>query len=144
MLAERLRRARIAAGHRSARAAALANGWPASTYVAHEQGTRAFNPSHAATYADRFDVPSQWLTLELSDIADLDGRSAAWHERFDILRRAPIRVIADLIRSAAGERSPDSGGRLATARERAGFRSAAEAARHYGWNRSTYHAHENG
>jgi phage repressor protein C with HTH and peptisase S24 domain len=50
----RLAAARLAAGYRSARAAALANGWPESTYRAHEAGTRTIGQDDAERYAGRF------------------------------------------------------------------------------------------
>lgn len=46
----RLRTVRMAAGYPSARAAALAAGWPESTYRAHEAGTRTIDPQDAARY----------------------------------------------------------------------------------------------
>lgn len=46
----RLRTVRMAAGYRSARAAALDAGWPESTYRAHEAGTRTMGPDDAARY----------------------------------------------------------------------------------------------
>lgn len=51
---ERLRAVRIAAGYRSARDAALQNGWPESTYRAHESGTRTIGLDDAERYARRF------------------------------------------------------------------------------------------
>jgi phage repressor protein C with HTH and peptisase S24 domain len=51
---ERLRLARLAAGYRSARDAALRNGWPESTYRAHEAGTRTIGRDDAERYAERF------------------------------------------------------------------------------------------
>ncbi|GJD63342.1 LexA family transcriptional regulator [Methylobacterium frigidaeris] len=51
---ERLRQARIAAGYRSARDAALQNAWPESTYRAHEAGTRTIGQDDAERYAARF------------------------------------------------------------------------------------------
>ncbi|ACA20230.1 putative phage repressor [Methylobacterium sp. 4-46] len=51
---ERLRLARLAAGYRSARDAALRNGWPESSYRAHEAGTRTIGQDDAERYAARF------------------------------------------------------------------------------------------
>ncbi|KMO10403.1 peptidase S24 [Methylobacterium platani JCM 14648] len=51
---ERLRQARLAAGYRSARDAALQNAWPESTYRAHEAGTRTIGQDDAERYAARF------------------------------------------------------------------------------------------
>lgn len=46
----RLRTVRMAAGYRSARAAALDAGWKESTYRAHESGTRTIGTDDAAKY----------------------------------------------------------------------------------------------
>ncbi|MEH3146856.1 MAG: peptidase S24 [Methylobacterium frigidaeris] len=51
---ERLRLARIAAGYRSAREAALQSVWPESTYRAHETGTRTIGQDDAERYAAQF------------------------------------------------------------------------------------------
>ncbi|MFH6780809.1 MULTISPECIES: LexA family transcriptional regulator [Methylobacterium] len=51
---ERLRQARLAAGYRSARDAALQNAWPESTYRAHEAGSRTIGQDDAERYAERF------------------------------------------------------------------------------------------
>jgi len=51
---KRLRLAREQAGYKSARAAALDNGWPESTYRAHEAGTRTIGQDDAERYAKRF------------------------------------------------------------------------------------------
>lgn len=51
---KRLERARIAAGFRSARAAALRHRWSESTYRAHEGGTRTIGPDDAGKYARAF------------------------------------------------------------------------------------------
>ena len=50
----RLAMARQLAGFRSARAAALENGWPESSYRAHEAGTRTIGQDDAERYARRF------------------------------------------------------------------------------------------
>lgn len=51
---ERLAAARARAGWRSARAAALENGWAESSYRAHENGSRTIGQDDAETYARRF------------------------------------------------------------------------------------------
>lgn len=51
---DRLAAAREAAGYRSARAAALDNDWPESSYRAHEAGTRTIGMDDAQRYAKRF------------------------------------------------------------------------------------------
>ena len=60
---ERLEMARIRAGYRSARQAALQNEWPESTYRAHENGGRTIGTDDAERYANAFNVPYQWLLL---------------------------------------------------------------------------------
>jgi SOS-response transcriptional repressor LexA len=57
----RLKTAREKTGVRSARAAAIANGWTVSTYAAHENGQNEFDPATAETYAHAFGVSSGWL-----------------------------------------------------------------------------------
>jgi hypothetical protein len=63
---ERLAQVRLAAGWRSARAAALENSWAESTYRAHENGTRTIGLDDAEAYARRFrarglDVTAQYI-----------------------------------------------------------------------------------
>lgn len=50
----RLKAARIEAGWRFARSAALDNGWPESTYRAHEAGERTIGQDDAERYARRY------------------------------------------------------------------------------------------
>lgn len=50
----RLKKARVAAGYRSAREAAIQNEWAESTYRAHESGTRTIGQDDAERYAARF------------------------------------------------------------------------------------------
>lgn len=59
--AERLRIARLRAGFETGKEAAEAMGFPVSTYLAHENGSRGFPASKAATYARKFKVPEVWL-----------------------------------------------------------------------------------
>jgi phage repressor protein C with HTH and peptisase S24 domain len=58
---ERLATARTRAGYRSARAAAVDQGWPESTYRAHETGGRNFGLEDAEKYANAFGVDPKWL-----------------------------------------------------------------------------------
>lgn len=51
---QRLAAARLKAGWRSARAAALENNWAESSYRAHENGSRTIGQDDAETYARRF------------------------------------------------------------------------------------------
>lgn len=59
--AERLRIARLRAGFTTGKEAAEAMGFPVSTYLAHENGSRGYPASKAATYARKFKVPEVWL-----------------------------------------------------------------------------------
>lgn len=60
-MAERLRQARIGAGYRSARSAALRFAWKESTYAAHENGQNDYDPKAAESYGRAFKVPAAWL-----------------------------------------------------------------------------------
>lgn len=73
----RLAAAREAAGFRSARDAALSNGWPESTYRAHETGTRTIGQDDADRYATRYraegvNVTAQAILFGEGERADLD------------------------------------------------------------------------
>lgn len=59
----RLGIARRAAGLRSAREAAIANGWNVKTYTAHESGANSFNTAYARAYAEAFGCNLTWLVL---------------------------------------------------------------------------------
>jgi phage repressor protein C with HTH and peptisase S24 domain len=60
-MGDRLKWARDKAGYRSARSAALANGWVESTYRSHETGGRLFDFDWAARYGRVFKVDPLWL-----------------------------------------------------------------------------------
>ena len=59
--ANRLLKAREAAGHGSARDAAMTFGWNVSTYGAHENGRNGFKADSAQKYGAAFGVRWQWL-----------------------------------------------------------------------------------
>ena len=59
--AERLRIARLRAGYATAKDAADALGFPVSTYLGHENGSRGYPAKKAFTYARKFKVREQWL-----------------------------------------------------------------------------------
>ena len=61
--ADRLRKARKAAGFRSASEAARSLGVSPSTYIHHENGTRDFDETAATLYARRYHVDLAWLML---------------------------------------------------------------------------------
>lgn len=60
---ERLRRARAAAGFKTAAAAAAALGIKTPTYTSHENGTRDFGDADAARYSRAFGVAVEWLVF---------------------------------------------------------------------------------
>lgn len=60
-MTERLRSARERAGYTDATAAAVAFGWKAPTYLAHENGSRGLRPDVARRYARAFGVDPEWL-----------------------------------------------------------------------------------
>jgi len=59
--AERLRIARLRAGFETGKEAAEALGFPVSTYLGHENGSRGYPAAKAAVYARKFKVREQWL-----------------------------------------------------------------------------------
>jgi phage repressor protein C with HTH and peptisase S24 domain len=58
---KRLREARIGAGFKSARAAAIKHRWVPSTYSSHENGQTPVPTDNAKTYAKAFKVSFAWL-----------------------------------------------------------------------------------
>lgn len=60
---ERLRDARITAGFRSARQAAIKFGWIGSTYGSHENGQSGLKIEQAIIYGEAFGVNPQWLVF---------------------------------------------------------------------------------
>jgi hypothetical protein len=59
--AERLRIARLRAGYQTGKQAAEALGFPVSTYLSHENGSRGISAKRAVTYARKYKVREQWL-----------------------------------------------------------------------------------
>lgn len=57
----RLVEARLRAGFKSARAAAVSHRWPESTYRAHETGGRNFGLEDAMRYGEAFNVSHEWI-----------------------------------------------------------------------------------
>jgi hypothetical protein len=70
---DRLRAAREAAGHRSARQAASVLGVGYSTYLGHENGQNDFAPAQARKYADAFGVDAMWLMFGDSHQVTVQG-----------------------------------------------------------------------
>jgi len=59
--AERLRIARLRAGYTTGKEAAEALGFPVSTYLSHENGSRGISAKRAVTYARKYKIREQWL-----------------------------------------------------------------------------------
>jgi hypothetical protein len=59
--AARLRIARLRAGYETAKDAAEALGFPVSTYLGHENGSRGISAKKAEIYARKYKVREQWL-----------------------------------------------------------------------------------
>ncbi|HET9159149.1 MAG TPA: S24 family peptidase [Caulobacteraceae bacterium] len=86
-VADRLRRAREAAGYDTAKAAADAIGIPAATFTQHENGTRGLPAGKARLYAHAFAVTPEWLLYGRGEAA------AADHETVIPARRVPVRGV---------------------------------------------------
>jgi transcriptional regulator with XRE-family HTH domain len=84
--AERLRIARLRAGFSTAKEAAEAMGFPVSTYLAHENGSRGYPAKKAYTYARKFKVREQWLLFGVGEgPGQTDGPKAEVVNIFDHL-----------------------------------------------------------
>lgn len=59
--AARLRIARLRAGYETGKDAAVSLGFPVSTYLSHENGSRGISAKRAAVYARKYKVREQWL-----------------------------------------------------------------------------------
>jgi phage repressor protein C with HTH and peptisase S24 domain len=81
---KRLAAARLKAGYRSARDAALSNGWPESTYRAHESGRRTIGQDDAERYARRFRANGAKITAKQILFGDHD-EAAGERERKPIV-----------------------------------------------------------
>src|SRR5689334_5674002 len=73
-IGERLKQARIAAGFKSARAAAEALGVPTATYTQHENGRRGIG-READVYVRRFKVSLDWLMFGKGAAPVFSGQS---------------------------------------------------------------------
>lgn len=136
----RLFKARLAAGFRSGKAAALAKGWKPGTYAGDESGARDLKGHRAQTYAAAFGVPEDWLMGAPADGDDAKAERARALDELDPDDILPVFVgLAEEVPATSGVAD-----RLVAARRAAGFQTAAAAARHLGWTVSTVHGHENG
>ncbi|MGJ4941444.1 hypothetical protein ACQR1W_12795 [Bradyrhizobium sp. HKCCYLS1011] len=132
-IANRLHAARVAAGFRSGRAAALAHGWSEPTLRAHETATGFIGPEMIEVYAAAFKVDPVWLEKGTGQGPPVDPVREA---RF----RARIDNEGDSVKKAAAA----AGRRLRLARRAAGYGSVMVAAESLDLPRSTLSAHELG
>lgn len=82
----RLAAARLEAGFRSARAAAIEFGWPESTYRAHEAGTRTIGYDDAQRYVSRFRSLGVKVTAREIHYGDGDEAIEATFEEIHSIR----------------------------------------------------------
>jgi phage repressor protein C with HTH and peptisase S24 domain len=101
-MGSRLRAARIAAGFKSARSAAIRFGWSPSTYAAHENGQNEFDAETAAKYARAFDTSAGYL-LTGESAPETDERRVESSVDADIGRRKDDAAILEAdVRTGAG------------------------------------------
>ena len=93
--AERLRIARLRAGFTTGKDAAEAMGFPVSTYLAHENGSRGYPAWKAEIYARKYKVREQWLLYGVGPGPGDDGGHDA--EIIDIVRHLPPLKRAEAI-----------------------------------------------
>lgn len=103
--ASRLRVARLRAGYETAKDAAEALGFPVSTYLAHENGSRGYPAKKAYTYARRFKVREQWLLYGVGEAPGTnDNPKAEVIDIFDHLPPLKQRAALEMLRGlASGE-----------------------------------------
>lgn len=95
--AERLRIARLRAGFETGKEAAEAMGFPVSTYLAHENGSRGYPAKKAATYARKFKVREQWLLYGVGAGPGTENQSET-AEIIDIVEHLPPIRRAEALR----------------------------------------------
>jgi len=83
---ERLQQARRQAGYATATSAAEAYGWPPSTYLGHENGSRGINQDAAQRYARAFGVSWSWI---------LGGDDVEFDELLQNLGSIPVSGVID-------------------------------------------------
>lgn len=95
--ASRLRIARLRAGYGTAKDAAEALGFPVSTYLGHENGSRGISAKRAVVYARKYKVREQWLLYGVGQgPGDAKGEETA--EIVDIVERLPSIRRAEALR----------------------------------------------
>lgn len=103
--AARLRIARLRAGYETGKEAAEALGFPVSTYLSHENGSRGISAKRAVTYARKYKVREQWLLYGVGagPGSEQKGETA---ELIDIVEHLPPLRRAEalrILRVLAGE-----------------------------------------
>lgn len=96
--AERLRIARLRAGFETGKEAAEAMGFPVSTYLAHENGSRGYPASKASTYARKFKVPEVWLLYGTGPEPGAKAENGETAEIIDIVHHLPPLRRAEALR----------------------------------------------
>ena len=107
--AERLRIARLRAGFNTGKEAAIALGFPVSTYLCHENGSRGYPASKAYTYARKFKVREQWLLYGVGEAPGENAGNGVTAEVVDIMDHlAPIQRAEALgyLRALRGIKDP--------------------------------------
>ena len=96
--ADRLRIARLRANFATGKEAAEAMGFPVSTYLAHENGSRGYPASKAATYARKFKVPEVWLLYGTGPAPGAKTEGDETAELIDIMKHLPPLRRAEAVR----------------------------------------------
>jgi hypothetical protein len=86
--AERLRIARLRAGYETGKEAAEALGFPVSTYLGHENGSRGISAKKAEIYARKYKVREQWLLYGVGPGPGTEGGGET-AEIIDIVEHLP-------------------------------------------------------
>lgn len=113
--ADRLRRARLAAGFRTAAGAARKFGWEQPAYRSHDNGARTFGRDRAEVYARAFSVSAAWL-MALSEnrdafdtptpVAELLAEATRAAEIADKLLPS-VAILAELVQPSLAALYPD-------------------------------------
>lgn len=145
VLAERLMRARLAAGFRSAKAAALDHGWNVNTYKGLEIAQRPLTPERCAAHAKAFRVPVEWLANESARLVLSEALPPVERRRLRLMEAVPLQRILPAVQELMGGAPWDGqDARLRTARHMAGLTNASRAAAYLTIPRTSYACHENG
>jgi hypothetical protein len=103
--AARLRIARLRAGYETGKQAAEALGFPVSTYLSHENGSRGISAKKAFTYARKYKVREQWLLYGVGEAPGTENKTET-AEIVDLVEHLPPIRRAEalrILRVLAGE-----------------------------------------